>query len=559
MRTAFAIVVALFALIGAGVPMFMHPQRSYIGTTTVPRFGGVAVLATVDPDSPAARAGLRPGDSIGCASFRDLAQLSGDRSTAYAGEATMHLCIERAGVTRAIDVHPVVTAPSAPLYGNDAWAAVRLAIYAIVIGCGVLLIYGRPGRMSWLFFLFALGTSPAASGFDNLTSLPSVWYEAYVLLFQTFAQSSSGFLLLFALLVPDDDPTGLRALAFRIAAGATALAFVFYGTAIAGLRVIDPPFAINVPELALVLCTILTVVIRIVTMPQGERSRFNWAAFGIAFGVFAIAVTHGDIRIFATLPVPASMLSVVMPATMLYAVLRKHFIDVRFVLSRTLVFAALSTLVVSAIGFVDWLAAQYLHESRVATIVDAIVTIGLALILHRLYAWFEHAAEFLLFRDRYEAESYLQRVAHSLPVAQRAETIDAELVDAPYDRLSLSGSALYTFESGGFRARRVAGALACSNVVDEDGELIRFLKTQHGSVHLSSLREGAIPAIAIALHRGRRLDGFALYGYHRNGTALDPDEIDVLERLCDAAARAYVNIELERYERAKAAVPAPAT
>ncbi len=31
------------------------------------------------------------------------------------------------------------------------------------------------------------------------------------------------------------------------------------------------------------------------------------------------------------------------------------------------------------------------------------------------------------------------------------------------------------------------------------------------------------------------------------GTELDPDEIDTLERLCDAAAQAYTSVELRRY------------
>ena len=40
---------------------------------------------------------------------------------------------------------------------------------------------------------------------------------------------------------------------------------------------------------------------------------------------------------------------------------------------------------------------------------------------------------------------------------------------------------------------------------------------------------------------------FAVYGIHRDGTKLDPDEVETLEYLCEVAAQAYVRIELLRY------------
>jgi hypothetical protein len=54
---------------------------------------------------------------------------------------------------------------------------------------------------------------------------------------------------------------------------------------------------------------------------------------------------------------------------------------------------------------------------------------------------------------------------------------------------------------------------------------------------------GVMPAIAIPIFEGDDLRGFALYGLHRDGTKLDPDEVDVLETLCQTAAQAYVRIE----------------
>lgn len=44
-----------------------------------------------------------------------------------------------------------------------------------------------------------------------------------------------------------------------------------------------------------------------------------------------------------------------------------------------------------------------------------------------------------------------------------------------------------------------------------------------------------------------------IYGTHRDTTALDPDEIAVLERLCERAAEAYTAIELAALRAVSAA------
>jgi hypothetical protein len=48
--------------------------------------------------------------------------------------------------------------------------------------------------------------------------------------------------------------------------------------------------------------------------------------------------------------------------------------------------------------------------------------------------------------------------------------------------------------------------------------------------------------------------GFAVYGIHRDGTALDRDELETLSHLCDAAAQAYTCIEVSRYGTERSAV-----
>jgi hypothetical protein len=239
-------------------------------------------------------------------------------------------------------------------------------------------------------------------------------------------------------------------------------------------------------------------------------------------------------------------------------------IDVRFVISRTVVYAVITTLVVGIIGVVDWLTSAYLNQARVAMAIDALVTIGLGFVLHRTYGWLEHAADFVLFRKKHEAEAYLERLAKTLLRASRDETIDRALVHDPYEKFELTMAALFRAQGTSFTISCVAGWKAVQAMAfDCEHDLVRFLATERSRLHIHDLRAhvaaqfiecGDAPAVAIPIFEGDDLRAFALYGIHRSGTKLDPDEVEALEDLCQTAAQAYVRIENLRY-RALAHAP----
>jgi hypothetical protein len=198
--------------------------------------------------------------------------------------------------------------------------------------------------------------------------------------------------------------------------------------------------------------------------------------------------------------------------------------------------------------------------------IDAAVTIGLAFVLHRAYGWIERAVDFLLFRRKHAAETYLRRLSKTLLRAQREETIDRALVHAPYERLDVSMAALFRAQGGAFVVSCAAGCdLVDAPPLDLEHELVRFLTTERSRLEIRDMRSqvvqqlqagGSSPAVAIPIFQGDELTAFAVYGIHRDGTKLDPDEIETLEHLCDTAAQAYVRIELLRYRALSQPLPA---
>lgn len=547
MRAVIVATIALVVLVIHGAPMFMHPPTLYSGVSR--HSTGALVqpnIIDVAPNSPAYRAGLRSGDVIGCLSLRDSRLLFFTRA-GYVPGTPLSLCVNRNGVRRQVRFVPEARPPAPSLYINDTLAGVRLAAYAVLLLCSVILVLGRPGLMTWCFFVFAIVSAPNTPGRLYYTVdgpwFYLFWFGCSNLLTPTFA----AWLLAFTLLVPDDSVrSGWRASALRATLAVvpvmSALGILTYGQSAFYFseRIIAAAY------LVLVGLVILTVLCRVVKSEPAERARFAWAALAITWTVVLFLLTTNAITGVSGAPI--AMLEVITPLLLMYVIFKRHVIDIRFAVSRTLVYAIITTFVVAIVGAVDWATSAYLHEVKVAMALDALATIAVAFALNRLHRWVERAVDMALFRRKYAAEEYLDRLGPTLLDARREETIHGELAGAPVRALDLTMAAVFRSTDSAFVLSASAGSkVAVPPAFDPDHELVRFLNTGRALVHLSSIVYESAAALAIPIFQGKRLTGFVLYGPHTDGTHLDPDEIDTLKRFCDAAAQAYISITYERY------------
>ncbi len=564
LRAIFAIGLAAFWLLLAAPPMFQTPLGGYTGTHALATGASFyRPVVTVDRGSPAYRAGLRTGDVLGCLSMRDfrlLLQPTGSEQ-GYRPGTPISTCVSRLGTVRPVRfvAQPGHALPN--IYGGNLIAALRLCVVLVFFLTGIALLTIRTSLMTWIFYAYCLCSAPSLSAQLNSTILPAWQFAIVYGLTALGTWSAVAFLLLFAVLVPDDRiPRGWRGTAFWISS-IVAIIWVSLGiirSVYTGI-VMAPAIRFDV-EWALTAATILVVIARLVTMERTERARFGWAAFAIIFGVVAndlrnvFATTHGWTQELSTV---AAVLTVVMPIALVYAILRRHVIDVRFVISRTVAYAVITTLVVGLIGVVDWATSAYLHEARFAMALDALVTVALGFLLHRTYRWLEYAVDFFLFRRKHEGEEYLRRLGRTLTFAQTEESINRALVDAPCDKFDLVAAALFRLRSGAFAPVYSVGWNPLElPAFERDDDAVRFLMAErtrlyltdlHARVHGASFESGTAPAVAIPIFEGNSLTGFGLYALHRDATKLDPDEIETLERLCETAAQAYTGIELARY------------
>lgn len=541
--------------------MLVNPPVVYTGAHLEPTGALVGpVIIRVDAGSPAAHAGLRTGDRVACLSRRDVVLLLSyeDTPSPYVAGMTIPLCALRTGVWQTFTVTPAELPPAGYIYGSPMIAVLRLAAYGVFLLVGILLLLARPSTLTWIFYAYCVGSAPWFSADVNDTVFSPLVYAITILPLTTFTWCAPGLMLLFALAVPDDRVTaGWRLLAFRLAWIGT-LGVVAVTVFLAARPDFSAPSLQGIVADIATVAIVLALIVRLGLVKGEERARLAWASLAIFLGIII-----NDVRNqfasgpYASVGTAAGIATIVTPLTLMYAILRQHVIDVRFVISRTLVYAVITTIVVGVIGLVDWATSVYLTQARVALAIDALVTIALGIALHRSYQWVESIVEFLLFRNKHEAQAYLHRLGRSLLRALREDTIDRALVRDPYEMLGLTMAGLYRAEGAGYKLAISEGLNDASPpAFDADDDLVRFLRSERKPFFLADLRphalthmrySGPIPAVAMPIFEGDDFTSFVVYGLHRDGTKLDPDEVDALEKLCDVAAQAYTRVENLRF------------
>jgi hypothetical protein len=299
---------------------------------------------------------------------------------------------------------------------------------------------------------------------------------------------------------------------------------------------------------------------------ETERQRALWAIVGFVLLIVFEAVgnfasENGSALYFVGNL--ALMLTAYCPLAMLYSVLRHHLLDISFVVNRALVYSVLTAGIVLIVGFVDWLAGKYLFESRAALAVEAIVIVGLGFVLQRLHSVLESVVDRVIFASRHAAERHIDRVVKGLAFATTHKAILQALVDTPHAALDVVSCAVF-IEDGGplVLCAHLGWRPAPDASIARDDALARLLLSERQVIDIADVHwrptvaglDGAALDIAIPLFSRNDLLGVALYGRHRNGSTIDPEERRLLRGLCAAAAVAYNAVALAETRQELAAL-----
>jgi hypothetical protein len=534
--------------------------------------------------SPAAGAGLIPGDRLDfermrcdnplsrpCASLVPV--LGGFGGLQYVRpDSQIALAILPAGGGPSRTVHLV--ASLAPLNFST-----RLVLFANTV-VGVLfiavafhLVWTRPGRMTWGFFLYAIWFNPGQDyAFYAFIQPwpPVVLAEQFV---EALAQGAAyAGLLAFALRFPTGEPE----LTWR----RLEPILPWLGIAVAALTLIASTNLFGVPTerliKAVLLCgygldiaVVVVLLLRLRYLPPQDEQRMRWAIAGCLIGlpafIFAELCQSSSLPydLWGAAPPQAVVgLLYLFHGVIAYfvgtAVRRRRVVSVTIPLRRGAILTALTI----ALG----IPVLYVHERLAAygaglPLPDWIwwLVIGpIALLaLTRLHEFCVGLAEHAFNRRYHRAHHQLQRAGEAILNAKDFAAIDQMIVTVPVEGLRLSSAAVFRWVDG--MLRRVGPTIGWRS-----DSLVALDRRQDARV-LASLTKGA----AVRLPRGRwqrsGLPGddeapclavpicggadegiaVALFGPHLTGSDITADEQELLTAFAARAALAYDRVETD--------------
>jgi len=538
---------------------------------------------TKSTDSPAWQAGLRVGDRVDLSAMRcapvaspDCGSLIavvgglGGMQVALPGRAIDLIVEPRDGGVRRVHL---IAAEYAQAWKNRLILLADTLVGIAVVVTAFLLVWTRPSRMTWGFFLYSIWFNPGQTfAYYALLTSPSAVLGQAVL--EALAQGASyAGLIVFALCFPGPviDPKWDRSSWTIALLGATLalLHLASYGALVGvpseTIAMIAFAAAFGVDALVLTL-----LIARRGTLPARERQRMSWVIAGCAIGLPAfVAAELGQSTSLSRNLVPVLhseqvigllyLLNTTLTYFVAQAVWRKRVVSVAIPLRRGTILALLTlAIAIPVVELHEML--EHLQEAlRPPEWIWGLVVAPVALlVLHRLHELAVDLADRLFNRRFHAASRQLGEAGMRVERAVNDSEIDSVLVNSPVEALDLESAALFR--------KQGRGLALCAHSANFDPVAWGDPISHRSGFGIRALDAGAVvrapyaaanvdasgdqPCIAVPVV-SKPLGPIAvvLYGAHANGNDIDDDECELLSKFADRAATGYLYVEVTRLRR----------
>lgn len=514
----------------------------------------------VEPGTPAARAGIAPGDRVLFAAMPPDSRLLAIGGMNRVGEVVQY-AIDRGGQTRMV----TLTMIEPPGVFADIASLLKRPIAALLCLLSGALVFLRPQRATWAFFLYSLG----ATLYSCNQYWPYPWQFAYLAV-GSLGGLTCAALLYFAVAFLHDERRPWHGMVVAVAIGVSAfffaataaftVAWAASGQRYSGLAVISS--AHNVWILIVTFGTLAILIEALVTGRRSRRQRISWVVAGIAYAVIfqTLAPAFFDLSYFGvqkgwafalyTLDV-LSPLAVGVAVT--YAMMQYRVVDVRFAFSRALVYAVTTTALVAIFALVEWAASRLFEGTHVEMYAGIVAALLVAFTMNAFHKRVDYVLDVLFFQRERRAADRIVHLAAALQYADDEATVVRFIVEEPAELLDLASAAVLL--PGGDGAFRVAASVGWERpgeaAVARTDSIIPQLRAASAPLELRELRwrtEGmpsgaAEPLFALPIKARADLFGIVLYGGHANGATINADERKLLTSLVSSAASAFDHIE----------------
>ena len=556
-------VVAAFMLLRV-VPdaiRFMYPLGSFGYATN-----DDGIVTKVPPTRPKGTDALLPGDRVRIDRIQPFDRKPGIARIAFTqSNFDRRLPIERGGVERVVYLKALQESPA-----GRAVIFLRIVLYAAAVGFGALLLIINPRLATFAFFMFCLGGSEPTTFTDVLFDPP--WRAIPTWIGDTISGQAPFALLLFALCLAVGSHRARMAIGAILGVVAvgfgTVHAYDFYRLTYAALPAEFYRILYARAETVANVLTVLAFAYAFARTRGAERQRTGWivAAFAIAGGGRFLSEHFFPAYLNFWENGALLSLSIVPVIVVWIAVVKHHFFDVDFMVSRALVYTAITAAVIGIVGGSEELL-TYLFYNNTNLAYGFIIGISLVVgsTFGRVKEFLEHFVDRFIFRERHAQRTSLERVAANLLDADDTATVYSVLLhDVPSILdLSFSGIMLRTAEGGYTLAHEWHWPSDCVNALPPEHPLTRDIYKSRGVLPEDAVRSTMVKSLfpndrltyAAPLYFDRNVSALVLYGHSISGLDIDPEERVTLVRVMSNASIALNAIELATYRNAHGDAP----
>ena len=494
---------------------------------------GFGKMIEVDPDGPFAKAGIRNGDFVRTdpTYYYALRPEVGDR---------VNFTLDRDGVRSAhhIVIEPLPVGHEQARSNSLRLASVLAVLITLLVGCFILWRgWGNPAAM-------LLGTALAAIGRGGLNPPPwatDLGLAAPMWWLQIGSFAFVALLIPFAMRMFEQQAGSLPRWHWR-------LFTIWFIWCLVSLSIYSwdrfwltnyMTWAGGAGYLSLVMSISIAAAIAYLVAgwrigSAAERNRIALIVFALSAYLFAAVLNSWDSMQTGTIVggessaglilFNAVMQGIVAPALLAYAVLRHKLFDLGFAVNRTLVFGAVSAILLVSFGTLEWavehLVPEAWHEG--SALFSAGIAVGLFLLFHRIRDGVEHVIERLFFRSWHRNEAALKRFVAAAAHVEKPKALAGNFVAELARFTGGASAALYSRTSEGNYDS------AAGQTIDADDPALAAMRAEQRAVVPAELGSPIEAALALPMMHQAALAGFVLLGPKPTGEDYRPDEIEIL-------------------------------
>lgn len=557
MRLAFQALIAalvLFGLIESAVGQLTPNDDGYFGITLSHYDPSGTVVASVTPGSPAAAAGIKPGDRIVIVpTFANMIVMNMSAAT-EPGD----IGIVQDGA-RTITMRAAVAPGSTPVALLVILDAAKVAFFAMAILVAWRRSDDPAARALALFFAcFGFGL-----GFDFGLFHP-VWLRLLlVFLVQTSFYAGAVAALAFACRFPTPPERGFRATINRWIWPIAAFGIVI-GEGVQLFGFLDPVNSRNfrpllpIPFLACYMAVAIAIIVvfwnSYRSSTGSDRVRIRWVLLTFAVGFsgllvyFSGIILHGNTGALQY----AAFTVFAIPFGLAYVILRHRILDIGFVINRAVVYAGVSLIVVVSFIIFESLVSNVVQaNSRASGILQLCAALVLGLSIRPIHNRVDRWVDDLFFRERHAAEAAVRKFAHEALLITSQSDLIAKTVEVAQRNMHMQGCAFYTARDGRYVPLQSTFEIGPS--VSENDYAVLGMRTWHAPLELHEVDTQLPGDLALPMTVRGRLAGFLLCGEKSSHEAFAPDEREALALLARDAGIALDSLRISALERAAGA------